>query len=133
MEKEYLSSITEQWEQMTSTVLDLRKISANTLQNLLKETYEALRFYCKEELIPKEISRILLEMDGFLYFTSMFENNEVGIDFYLYQVIQKIVDALKRGFFNADYGCDFPKLNMLDAYNKPFVFDFENECIEDLK
>ena len=81
MDEKVLIQLTTQWSRMTGLVLELRKIPSAELQRLLKETYRVLRFYCKDNLVPKEISKILLEMDEFLYFASLFEKKEVEIDF----------------------------------------------------
>ena len=84
---------------MTYTVLDLEKFSLSEMQDLLSKTYQALREYYKNESVPKEISNILLEMYEFLYFTSLMEEKEKGVDFYHYQYISSIVAALRKGFF----------------------------------
>ncbi len=101
------------------------------MQNLLKETYQTLITFHKDELIPKEISKLLLEMDNFLYFTSLMENKEVGIDFYNYQYISSIVTALKKGFFEADYTCDFPKLKIKDSNENEVLIDFEMDIFNE--
>ena len=78
----FINVIVDEWCEMTNIVLDLKELSFSKIQNLLKETYEILTEYHKEKLIPKEISKLLLEVDSFLYFTSLMEENEKGIDFY---------------------------------------------------
>ena len=78
----FINAIVDEWCEMTNIVLDLKELSFSKIQNLLKETYEILTEYHKEKLIPKEISKLLLEVDSFLYFTSLMEENEKGIDFY---------------------------------------------------
>lgn len=112
---------------MTDTVLDLEKFSLSEMQILLSDTYQVLRTYHKEDAAPKEVSNILLEMYEFLYFTSLMEEKEVGIDFYHYQYISSIVAALRKGFFESDYGCDFPELKIFDISNNEFLINFEND------
>ena len=120
-----MEQITSRWETMTYTVLDIERFPLLEMQNLLKDTYQVLIKYHENNFIPKEISKILLKMDGFLYFTSLMENKEVGIDFYHYQYISSIVTALKKGFFEAEYDCDFPQLKILHADKNEVVIDFE--------
>lgn len=132
MEEKVLIQLTTQWSRMTGLVLELRKIPSAELQRLLKETYRVLRFYCEDNLVPKEISKILLEMDEFLYFASLFEKKEVEIDFYFYQVMHMIVETLKEGFFKGKYECEYPILKMSELSNNSLVLDFENGHIEDL-
>lgn len=119
--------LTKTWETMTHTVLDLKKFSLLEMQTLLKDTYKTLILFHKDELVPKEISKLLLEMDNFLYFTSLMENKEVGIDFYNYQYIFSIVAALKKGFFKADYTCDFPELKLDNSDNIEILINFETD------
>ena len=127
MTNEELQQITSVWKSMTYTVLDLEKFSLSEMRELLSETYQTLRVYYKNESVPKEISNIFLEMYEFLYFTSLMEEKEVGIDFYHYQYISSIVAALRKGFFESDYGCDFPELKIFDINNNEFLINFEND------
>ena len=127
MTNEELQQITSAWKSMTYTVLDLEKFSLSAMQKLLDKTYQALREHYKNKSAPKEVTNILLEMYEFLYFTSLMEEKEVGIDFYHYQYISSIVAALRKGFFESDYGCDFPELKIFDINNNEFLINFEND------
>lgn len=130
MENKELKQIAYNWKSMTDTVLDLEKFSLSEMQILLSDTYKALRTYHKENVAPKEVSNILLEMYEFLYFTSLMEEKEVGVNFYQYQYISSIVAALRKGFFEADYRCEFPELKILDKNNNEFMINFENDIFE---
>ena len=130
MENNELKQIAYNWKSMTDTVLDLEKFSLSEMQILLSDTYQALRTYHKENVAPKEVSNILLEMYEFLYFTSLMEEKEVGVNFYQYQYISSIVAALRKGFFEADYRCEFPELKILDKNNNEFIINFENDIFE---
>ena len=122
-----LEQLTSAWETMTSAVLGLKKLSLPEMQMLLNGTYQALRKFHQDKLVPKDISKVLLGIDDFLYFASLMEEKEVGIDFYNYQYIASIVSALKKGFFEADYGCDFPELKVLDKDNNEYSINFETD------
>lgn len=130
MKNKELKQIAYNWKSMTDTVLDLEKFSLSEMQILLSDTYKALRTYHKENVAPKEVSNILLEMYEFLYFTSLMEEKEVGVNFYQYQYISSIVAALRKGFFEADYRCEFPELKILDKNNNEFIINFENDIFE---
>ena len=130
MKNKELKQIAYNWKSMTDTVLDLEKFSLSEMQILLSDTYKALRTYHKENVAPKEVSNILLEMYEFLYFTSLMEEKEVGVNFYQYQYISSIVAALRKGFFEADYRCEFPELKILDKNNNKFIINFENDIFE---
>lgn len=130
MENKELKQIAYNWKSMTDTVLDLEKFSLSEMQILLSDTYKALRTYHKEDAAPKEVSNILLEMYEFLYFTSLMEEKEVGVNFYQYQYISSIVAALRKGFFEADYDCDFPGLKVLDKDGNEIMINFETDIFE---
>ena len=49
------------WFDLTHVVLDLKKIPAPQLQNILKDTYEILYFYHRQDCAPKMVSKLLLE------------------------------------------------------------------------
>ena len=127
-----LKQLANQWEEMTHTVLALEQIPVENLQNLLKETYKTLVVFHKDELVPKEISKLFLEMEDFLYFSSLMEEKEVGIGYYYYEKVRDIIKALEEGFLNGDFGCEFPKLPIIDVYKAPFIFDFKTKELEDI-
>ena len=126
-----LARIASEWDEITHTVLDLEKFSLTEMQVLLKETYIVLTAFHKEEFVPKGISKILLNMDAFLYFASLMENKEVAVDFYWYQESSMVVSALKQGFFRGKYECAFPKLRLLDLSGNASIVDLEEDCLFD--
>lgn len=121
----FINVIVDEWCEMTNIVLDLKELSFSKIQNLLKETYEILTEYHKEKLIPKEISKLLLEVDSFLYFTSLMEEKEKGVDFYHFQYISSLFEAMKEGFFNSEYTHAFPELKVSDIKNNEHIINFE--------
>lgn len=125
-----LARIAREWDETTHTVLDLEKFSLTEMQVLLKETYIVLTAFHKEQFIPKGISKILLNMDSFLYFVSLMEDNE-AVNFCCYQKISAIVDALKVGFFQGAYARSFPKLLVGDCENNYYVVDMESNFLQE--
>ena len=69
--KNNILEITKEWIGMTHKVLDLKRIPSVEIRDILKNTYEVLNYYHKDEAVPKEVCEMLLEMDEFLYFASM--------------------------------------------------------------
>ena len=124
MKLETINSVTGKWQEMTNIVLDLKRFSLEDVQSLLKDTYTILTTYHKEQLVPKEISKLILEMNEFLYFITIMDNEDLCIDLNLYQYISSITDALKRGFFKGEYEYDFPKLKILDSKKNEIIIDF---------
>lgn len=121
-----LERIARQWDELTHTVLECKEISFGEMKDLLRDTYVVLTAFHKDRFVPKEISKILLNMDSFLYFASLMEGQEVAVDFYRYQMLSAVVSALKAGFFAAKYECAYPKLQIYDAERISHIIDLEN-------
>lgn len=120
-----LERIADRWDRMTALVLNLQELSLAQLQELLCDTYRVMAQFHKDPLIPKEITRILLNIEEYLYFASLMEEKEVPEGYYCYRHLCLIVNAFKKGFFNAEYAYAFPQLQILD--------DFQNNHIINLK
>lgn len=130
MELESINKTTYEWQEMTNIILDSKRFSLTIIQKLLKETYMVLTKYHKTPLVPKEISKLLSEMEGFLYFMTIMDDKDLCVDFYYYQYISAIIASLKKGFFNGVYEYTFPKLKILDAKDNEILIDFETNIFE---
>lgn len=127
-----IEQLINDWEQQTHNVLSLEEILVSDLQVLLKETYAVLLEYSKNELVPKTITKLFLEIEDFLSFAVMMEEHEKGIGYNDYQKIYAIVAALKKGFFSGDFNCDFPEIQIIDDADNVLTFNLENGSFKDL-
>lgn len=125
-----IRKVSDHWSELSFAVLEMKRISPSKIQNLLKETYRILIAFHKKNLVPKGISRIFIEMDSFLYFASMIEENEDKIDFYHYRVIHSIVTALKKGYFSGEYECKFPYLRISDDDNMDYIINTDMDFLK---
>ena len=125
-----INSVIGKWEEMTHTVFELKNFSLEDMQTLLKETYLILTTYHKDSLIPKEISKLFLEIEDFLYFSSLMEEKENGLGFYHWQELFHLVKALEKGFFEGKYSCDYPKLIITDVLDNDLLIDLESDHLE---
>lgn len=130
MGKDELNSLIGLWDAEIHNVLSLKEPSWQRLQSLLKETYKALTLYHKDELVPKELARIMLCMDELLYFTSLMEEKEKGFGYYRWREIKCLVDAMKKGFFEGKYDYAFPQLKITDPEDNDILFDLEKNSLE---
>ena len=130
MKLETINSVIGKWEEMTHTVFELKNFSLEDMQTLLKETYFILTTYHKDSLIPKEISKLFLEIEDFLYFSSLMEEKENGLGFYHWQELFHIVKALEKGFFEEKYSCNYPKLIITDVVDNDLLIDLESDRLE---
>ena len=125
MEWKSITEITREWEKVTDRVLDLEKFEFSHMQQLLKDTYEILYKYHQENLVPKAVCKLLLEVDAFLYFVSLMEGKEVGVDYYRYRYIDAIVQELKAGFFNGAFKNPFPIIVICDDDKNEITVNFD--------
>ena len=132
MKTENIRNVTDEWIGMTHKVLALKRIPSLDIRELFKRSYEVLDFYHKDALVPKEVSELLLEMDGFLYFASLITDKEFDDNPYLYQAVHSLAEALKIGFFAGVYECKYPILKVINSEDKLLIFDFEKSYVEDL-
>ncbi len=123
--------ITNQWTDTTYQVLALEEVSMTKVRQLLKETYRILTDYHKLGLVPKEIIALFLEMEDFLYFTSIIEGVEKEKNFYNWQENTSIIKALEKGFIQGEYLSEFPKLIIKNLRDESFLVDFDSDTIED--
>lgn len=93
-----INAITEKWINMTKIVLDLNKITHEQIKCLINETRILLNDYQNDALVPKETIKLFLEMEDFLYFSSLMEEKEVGADFYHYTESYNSIKQLKEDF-----------------------------------
>lgn len=129
MEYEELGLIAEHWDYMTMRALNLQEISLVEMHALLRDTYMALTQFHKELLVPKEITKILLNIEEYLYFASLMEEKEVSEGHYCYRQLNLIVNAFKKGFFAEEYPCVFPQLQIIDEFDKHHVLDLEGDFL----
>ena len=132
MKKEDIKRVTEEWDDMTRRVLDLKRIPSMEIRDLFSKSYHVLDCYHKESLVPKELTEMLLEIDGFLYFAALITDKEFDDDPYLYQAIHSVAEALKKGFFEGKYECKYPLLKVINPEDSICILDLEKGRIEDL-
>ena len=128
-EQEELESIAEQWSEITMYVLNLQELPIGELQLLLYDTYRALTQFHKQSLIPKEITKILLNIEEYLYFASLMEEQDVPAGYYCHRQVYVIAKALQEGFFNAAYAYAFPQLQIFDDFQNAHVINLERNFL----
>lgn len=132
METVKIKQIAADWVAFTRIVLSKNGIPSGEIRELFKRTYEVLYHYYKDALIPKEVSEMLLEMDGFFYFASLITSKEYNDDPELYQAAFSVAEALKEGFFDGNYKYAYPVLAVCDPVGNEQKIDLENGYIEEL-
>ena len=129
MEHKKLETIAEHWDRMTTLTLNLQELALAEMQVLLCDTYRALTEFHKDPKVPKEIAKIFLNIEEYLYFAALMEENEVPNGYYCYRQLYCIAAALKEGFFNAKYPCAFPQLQFFDDFKNAHIINLEESFL----
>lgn len=100
MELKTIKKLTDAWIEVTGAVIRFENPDRSKIATLFQETYALLDQYSKKELVPKEISGLLIEMNEFSWWVSNIEDAPAHI---LYQEITTLVYALNKYFLTRDY------------------------------
>lgn len=126
-----INKLAQQWVSMTLTMLREDDFPSEAVKNLLRESYAVLNHYHEDTFIPKEVTKMLLEMDSFLYFLSLLSGKE-GIYETYFPAVHMAIEGLKNGFLDGKYECAFPLLRVYDNDDKPLTLDLAKGDLEDL-
>ncbi|MBQ4066557.1 MAG: hypothetical protein IJD22_02815 [Clostridia bacterium] len=102
MENRIITEAVTEWEELARSVLELREIQVSQIEGVLKKTYAIIRELCSGALVPKELCRLMLSAEEFLYLASLMEKNEKQMNYYHFIGTYLMVAAMKNGLFE---GC----------------------------
>ena len=105
MEIKKIYDLSYEWHTVTGEVIEFEKIDFKRLHKLFKESYNVIEEFSKEKLVPKEISKLLFEMNDFGWWVSDLDETPLHE---FYQEIINLVTALKKYFLTRD--CDVEAL-----------------------
>ena len=102
------------WEQYTWDTLNLDEVSYEEMEELLLKTYEIMYHYRYERVVSKEVCRMLLDIEDFIYFLSVIEENEKSVmgNSRMYQTLFTVIKDLERCFVTGDFACVYPVLRI---------------------
>lgn len=100
METKRIEELTNEWKTDTWNAIELKDVDLSRLQKLFSETYSVLGKFRNEKLVPKEISRLLLEMHDFSWWVSDLEETPLHR---IYQTLVSLVTDLTQFFLTNDY------------------------------
>lgn len=129
MEYENIKGLTREWEDMTGTVIELKELSVSDIEGLIADTYEVLTEFHKESLLPKEITKLLLEIKDFHEISSAIEFAEKPKRYYHSMDILLITNAIINGFLKGEYECEFPKLQIKDINDNMHLIDLKTNFL----
>lgn len=116
-----IRALTRDWDSSLSDVMNLKDVDNENLKDLFKSTYRTLRKYYRDELVPKEICELLLQMEEWLEFICMIDESPYSA---LYQQFHILVSKLKEGFFKGEFRDDiFEKsVDELNEKEQHYIF-----------
>lgn len=119
------------WEELTHIVLGLEELPADTLQELVDETYRDLSVMHKEELVPKNVCRLFMSIRDFLYFAELMEEKETGKGYYHCEELNYLMNAVIKGFMSSEYRAAYPELIVTDCMDTDYLIDFSKDSLRD--
>ena len=120
MEINKIKELTCEWESATWKIIDLQDIDRSKLHKMFQETYELLDKYSQEELVPKEIGGLLLEMHDFAWWTCDLEPTPLHN---LYQEIVTLVNKLSKYFLTRDVNTNEIEKIINDKIKKRNIYE----------
>lgn len=99
MDIQKIEELTRDWQSVTWKVIEFENPGFEEVRKLFKETYEIIENYSKEELIPKELCGLLLEMHDFGWWVSDLDDTPLH---FLYQEIVHLINRLNKYFLTRD-------------------------------
>lgn len=97
---ERIQKLSNGWRSATENVIRFEELDLADVRELFKETYSVLDEFSKENLVPKQISELLIEMNDFSWWVSDLADTPMYV---FYEEIIKLVSALNRYFLTRDY------------------------------
>jgi hypothetical protein len=95
MDVQNIKRLTEEWEDVTDKVIQFENPGCDKVSSLFRETFDLLNEYRNSDLIPKQISALLLQIHDFGWWVSDLE--ETPLHCY-YQEIVSIICELNTYF-----------------------------------
>lgn len=86
----------QEWHTITDEVIEFKNIDISNLQKMFRETLNIIKEFRDENLIPKEISKLLLEINNFGWWVS--ELGDTPLHGH-YQEIVSLIYTLNKYFF----------------------------------
>ena len=102
MEIKEIQKVVDGWHKITWEVIEFKNPGLDKIKSLFQNTFEIIKKYREESLVPKEISGLLLEMNKFGWWVSDLEETPLHD---LYQEIVSLIFDLNKCFLTCD--CDF--------------------------
>lgn len=101
MEISKIEALINDWHNFTfDVVIPFENCDFGKLQNLFRETYDVIEEFSKEELEPKQMSGLLLEMNDFGWWVADLDETPLHE---FYQEILSLIAALNKYFLSRDY------------------------------
>lgn len=100
MEIRKIEDLIYDWQAFTNDVIRFENIDFKKLQKLFRETYNVLEEFSKEKLVPKQISKLLIEMNDFGWWVSDLDDTPLHE---FYQELLSLITGLNKYFLTRDY------------------------------
>ena len=124
MSQKSAKELADKWEYMDG-MLYKKVFDWSEMHPILLDTYRILHSCHKDELVSKDVCRLISAMDGFFQDAVMLSSGDQKTLEY-YNALKLVAFWIKDDFLNETFEYEFPKLKMYD------VIDLENCSLKDL-
>ena len=100
MDIKKIEKLSCEWHEITDKVIEFQEIDLLRLQELFQNSYDVMEAFRKDQIIPKEISKLFLEMNDFAWWVYDLDKTPLHE---FYQGILTLISALNEHFFVCDY------------------------------
>lgn len=91
-----IKELIQRWRTITDEAIEFKNIDISNLQKMFRETLNVIKEFSNENLVPKEISKLLLEINNFGWWVSGLEETPLHE---FYQELLSLISALNKYFF----------------------------------
>lgn len=113
-----IDSLIHEWDALTDAVVARNEIEYTEVQRLFRETYAILDVYSKDELVPKSIIKLLLEMNDFAWW--VYDLHESPLNKH-YQDILSLVMIFNKHFLTRDTNIETIEQLIQNLFAKKFI------------
>lgn len=100
MGTEKFEQLHDDWFNITDKVIRLEEVDRLQLQKLFRESFDVIEEFNKQELVPKQISKLLLDIQDFYWWVMKLEDTPLHA---FYQDIGELFWDLSTYFLTRDY------------------------------
>ena len=129
-----VKNLAHEWDRAALIMLREEEYSIRQVERLLNETYRICTEYCTNDMVPKDICKVFLNIQWFWEIaTDVYKNNDptTSSDCADIDAIDYILDAIEHGFYAGKYDYAYPQIAVTDNKKRVHIYDLNKSFLED--